>query len=188
MNNEEKSYSKIQTFFFVVFIPVVFTLLLCAIVLSFLGLNVVEKGKEFAANIPVLSSYVQDEEELDYEAIIADLEAAVAEKEKELERLERELEAKEEELSELELENERLEQQLELEGERAEGAREELAEAAKMYEAMSPKSAAAILAELDDEEAIRQLRHVSVETRARILAKMDSEKAARLMTLLAKEQ
>ncbi len=183
MSNKEKSYNKIQWFFFVIFIPVVFTIILALVISSFLGFNVIEKGKELSARLPILSSYVGKEKN-DESAIILELEQKLADQQAELDKKKNEIERKDKEISELKLKRTQVEEQQTVEHEQGTKKDQELKETAKTYEAMSPKNAAAIISELPNEEAIRHLTHVSIETRAKILAKMDSEKAADLISKL----
>ena len=52
MSESEKKHSKIQWFFFVILIPAVFAVILFVIVMSVLGFDMIEKGKQIGASLP----------------------------------------------------------------------------------------------------------------------------------------
>lgn len=182
-----KMGKKLQWFFFVIFIPLLFTIIVATVVLSLLGLNPIEKSKEWTSNVPIISSYIEKEEEKDYEAQIIQLEETITEQQKELERLQAEVKAKDEEISTLTFEQQSLIENEEIEKEIQLQTKKEWESIAKTYEAMSAKNAAAIIADLPIEEALLHISEVSIEARADILAKMDSDIAANIMSRLAND-
>lgn len=186
MSETEKSYSKIQWFFLVIFIPIVFTVILFSVILSLLGFNVVEKAKEFGANVQVVADYFLEDDQVE-EVDVALLEQTILEKQAEVDRLHREIEQRDEEIARLGSEKAQLEQSQTVERELAAQAQQELDTIAKTYEAMSAKNAASIISALTDEEALLHLSQVSIDVRAAILAKMESEKAADFMSRLANQ-
>lgn len=184
MTDKEKSYSKIQWFFLVIFIPIVFTAILAGVILSLLGVNVIEKAKDAVASVPFVADYVAPEEE-EEPVDVAAFEQTIAEQQAEVERLQSELTSKEEEISQLEMELVQLAESQTIERELAAREEQELEDIAKTYEAMSAKNAAAIISDLPIEEALLHISQVSIDVRADILGKMDSELAAELMSRLA---
>ncbi|NEU29371.1 MotE family protein [bacterium LRH843] len=185
MSTKEKSYNKLQWFFLVIFIPIVFTVILSGVIVSLLGINVLDKAKEIGGSLPIVSSYLSDEpENLDGEQVPL-LEQKIAEQQAELDKLHDEMKRKDEEILQLERKQLQLEESQVVQKELAARKKKELGEIAKTYETMSPKNAAAILAALPIDEAFMHLEQVSIEVRANILAKMESKKAADLMSRLA---
>lgn len=192
MENEEretKEYGKIQWFFMGCFIPLVFTVILAVVVLSFMGISVIEKTKEFGSNIPVVSSWIDD----DVEEIIDvdELHMTIEDKHNEIESLQGQVEERELEVNALTKEVSQLLARVdELEQEVIDVEIEyglEQVEIAKTYEAMKPKDAARIIAELELNKAIEHISTLKAETRAAILAQMNPERAAEILTSLFNE-
>ncbi|MED3646170.1 MotE family protein [Halalkalibacterium halodurans] len=184
MGKKEKGTSKFQFILFLIVIPIIFAGLLFSGIAYLLGYNVVKEAKEIGANLPVVGNYIQTAEEEEREELIAELEEQLASQQAELDRLERELRETTEELKQAEDEKALLEQREEVEEGVAEQTNNRVKELAKTYESMSPKNAAAILEEVDIEEAVIHMSLLSTDSRAAILGKMDPEKAATIMTRL----
>lgn len=186
MSIEEKGYGKFQWFFFVIFIPSIFAIVLFVIILSILGFNVLEKAKNVGSNIPVISKYINEDEE-EEQINIEDLYVQIAEQEEQINLLTRQLEQKEEEIKDLTNEATNLGEQLDEREEEVIATQKDLKEIAKTYEAMSTKNAANILSELNRDEALLHLSQIKIDVRAAILAKMEPELAADLMSRLANQ-
>jgi flagellar motility protein MotE (MotC chaperone) len=188
MTNEKKKGSGLKTFLLAVVFPLVVVLMLALFFIGpLIGIDVIEGGKKWAAETPVLSSFVSDETEDSITETPNDLKS-------QNESLLVELEHTKSMLQETELTLSDTREQLEsLETDQAElqqtNASEEAGQLtsdgskdlAKTYELMSAKAAAAILNELSVEEIVVQLADVKPETKSAILAKMETEKAAALV-------
>ncbi|WP_169824146.1 MotE family protein [Anaerobacillus alkalidiazotrophicus] len=188
LKNTEQKYSKFQWFVMVIFIPIMFAILLFSIILSFMGISVVDQAKQVASNIPVLSNYVKTEDQIiaeEEKANIDELMAIINARETELSLLEQTLSTKEEEILSLLNEIEILMGQLEEKKETQLEVKTEYIEIAKLYETMSAKNAANILTQLSGDEAAIHLSFIKIDARAAILAKMAPDKAAELISLLS---
>lgn len=189
MSEKEKEHSKIQWFFFVIFIPTVFAIVLVGIVLTFLGVNVIDHAKQIGSKVPVVSSLFVEKEEPDVKELLK----TISENNDEIEKLQTKLEKKDKEVASLKEKLSVKEQELKREKMKEASNEEvksndELKDIAKTYESMSAKNAASILSELKDTEALLQISKVSIDKRAAILAKMEPEKAAKLMALLVDKE
>ncbi|HHY20426.1 MAG TPA: MotE family protein [Bacilli bacterium] len=189
MSEKEKEHSKIQWFFFVIFIPTVFAIVLVGIVLTFLGVNVIDQAKQIGSKVPVVSSLFVEKEEPDVKELLK----TISENNDEIEKLQTKLEKKDKEVASLKEKLSVKEQELKREKMKEASNEEvksndELKDIAKTYESMSAKNAASILSELKDTEALLQISKVSIDKRAAILAKMEPEKAAKLMALLVDKE
>ncbi|MCT8139823.1 MotE family protein [Anaerobacillus sp. CMMVII] len=188
MKKEEQEYSKTQWFVMVIFIPTVFALLLFGVILSVIGVNLVDHTKQIAANIPIFSEFVKTDEQILEEELqknINDLASIVDVQEKEIDQLKQSITQKEGEIVNLLAEIKLLMKKLDEKQEAQVSIKKEYEDLAKMYLAMSANNAARILSELPVEEAATQLSFIKIDTRASILAKMSPEKAAELITLLS---
>jgi flagellar motility protein MotE (MotC chaperone) len=182
MSENERSYSKIQWFFLVIFIPVLFSIILFTVILSFLGVDIMDKAKQVSQSVPVLSSMVEDENVEEEPIDVGLFEQQLSEQTAELERLQGVIKQREEDIRKLENKILQLEKMNENTENSQDENQEELQNLAKTYESMSTKNAANIISQLPVEEAFLHLSQVSIDTRAGILAKMDSELAADLIS------
>lgn len=188
MKKEEQQYSKIQWFFLVIFIPVVFAIILFSIILSLMGVNVIDQTKQVASNVPILSEYVQTEEQIleeEEKANIEELTAKLNQREIEISRLETTISRNEEEIESLLEEIGLLMLQLEELQDAQFEVFTEYEEIGKLYEAMAAQNAARIISELPDEKAAIHLSFMNTETKAAILAQLPAEKAAQLISLIS---
>ncbi|WP_078554675.1 MotE family protein [Bacillus alkalicellulosilyticus] len=190
MSENQKEYGKFQVFFFVIFIPCCFLIILFFSLSSLLGYNTLGKAKEVGAKIPYISTIIGEEVEgtEDDEMKVDDLLASILEKEAVIEELEAVMEAKNDKIAKIEEQNKILEQKLELKDKEPEVEKDEprkdLEDIGKTYQAMSAKNAAAILEQLPLDQTLLHLSQVPVAARAAILTKMETEKAAEIMANL----
>ncbi|ARK30997.1 MotE family protein [Halalkalibacter krulwichiae] len=188
MSETSKGHSKFQWFFLVVCIPVIFAVILFSVILSLLGVNVLDKAKAYGSEIPVVASLLENEAvEVVEEVNVEYLNETIQKLEAEVDRLQVTLNEREEEIKKLSDEQAQIEHKAAIEEARLESEVQELKDLARTYEAMSTKNAAAIIEQLSDEDALLHLSQISIEVRAGILAKMDSELAANLITQLANQ-
>jgi flagellar protein FlbB len=58
----EKKPNKALWFLLVIVIPLLFAASLSVIILSLMGVNLIEKGKDYASNVPVISNWIETED------------------------------------------------------------------------------------------------------------------------------
>lgn len=190
---EMKKTSKFQWFLFIGFIPLLFTLSIVLLVLTFSGINVFEQGKKYASQLPFVSQWIEGTEANEKKKLqqqIVELKATIAEKEKQLTKAndvlkekESEIDALKQEIARLQTENEQVQDQRSS-IEQTNGSRVDVV---KMYETMSPKKAAEIIPQMSDQEAVNLLSKLKTDKVSSILEKMDAVNAAKYTSLLAKK-
>ncbi|MBD8025770.1 hypothetical protein H9636_03775 [Ureibacillus sp. Re31] len=182
---EEKSPGIFQKLFYLVFIPLLFVIAILLGIASFTNFNVFEKASELIDSFK--SEEVSTEETTkNYDQKIVELEAQVKEKEAEIEQLQSQLQTAKDEKQTDEAEKEQLKYEIEkLQREQSE-TQKEFDDILKSYEEMSAKSAAPIIVEMNDDEALKILSNMQPETLSAILSKMEPADAARYTELLSK--
>ncbi|GED13164.1 MotE family protein [Aneurinibacillus migulanus] len=196
---EERSYSRLEWFFYIIFIPLLFTLVLSAIIAQMFGYNVVGVLAKELNQIPVIEKLIPDaaidrppseKEEVKTDkkdVTVADLKTQLAVKEREVNELKKKAELEEQKAK-------RLQQQTQIQQGDAKVSQEQMNEEkqkqiknlAKVYTTMSAGKAAPIMEKMSPEEAGQLLLVMKPEERSAIMAKMDPKTAADL-TLLLKE-
>ncbi|MBZ5749874.1 MotE family protein [Metabacillus rhizolycopersici] len=196
MESEKQDYGKFQWFFFVILIPIIFTVTLVVIILSVAGFDVFGKSKAVLAEIPVIEKLFKDEKQdtINDREIVAQETATQKEAKKQREQtieeqatmigaLEKDVSMKEKEILTLNQEIKSLETQI-----------EEIKEAdleknskdiAKLYDNMSSKKAAEIIPNLNEEDAILILTSLDDRHLADILSKMAVDDAVKYTNLLS---
>lgn len=190
---ETKKTSKFQWFLFVVFIPLLFTISVVLLILTFSGINVFEQGKKYASQLPFVSQWIEGTEANEKKKLqeqIVELKATIVEKEKQLTKANDALKEKEGEIDALKQEIARLKAEKEQAQEPTTPPTEQTntsrVDVVKMYETMSPKKAAEIIPQMSDREAVDLLSQLKTDKVAAILEKMDAANAAKYTSLLAK--
>ncbi|RFU71288.1 hypothetical protein D0469_01905 [Peribacillus saganii] len=184
LENEEKPYSKLQWFLFIVVIPLFFTITITLIVLTVAGINVFEAGKEYGQKIPFASALFKEEEATksteDLEKRIIDLKAEMEDRQAQIEKLEGLIDSRDKEAERAELEKQQLEKEIaELTAVKDEN-KLAFKDIIQTYETMAPKKSAPIISELKEEDALKILSTISSDTLASILEQMEPADAARL--------
>ncbi|WP_226665694.1 MotE family protein [Metabacillus litoralis] len=193
MENEKQDYGKFQWFFFVVFIPIVFTITLVVVILSVAGFDVLGKTKTALQKVPVVENLFKEEKQV--EPSDTDKQSALKEEEnKELEKtieeqttmisaLEKDVTIKEKEIQKLNQDINSLEKQLEdITTSQSENKTKDIG---KLYDNMTSKKAAEIIPNLSQEDAMLILTSLDDKQVADILAKMPVEDAVKFTNLLA---
>lgn len=193
-DEETKKTSKLQWFLFVVFIPLLFTISIVLLILTFSGINVFEQGKKYAAQLPFISQWIEGTEENEKKKLqeqLIELKATIVEKEKQLKKAndaikekEAEIDALKQEIARLQAEKEQVQETTTPSTEQTDATRVDVV---KMYETMSPKKAAEIIPQMSDQEAVNLLSKLKADKVAAILEKMDAQNAAKYTSLLAKK-
>lgn len=173
----EKKHGKIQWFFFVVLIPLLFAITLSLVILTVAGLNIFDLAKEYGVNVPGVTETTEEENN---ETSIYDLEATIRDQETTLEQYQADLDKKDETIEGLNEQITQLQEELNQLRNQREERKVKLENLAEMYTSMSTKNAAAILSELENTDAIDIFIHMDTENRAAILEKMETTKAAEL--------
>lgn len=203
----EKEPNKFQWFLFVIIIPLIFAILVIAIVLSLTGGNVFEKAKEISDTV---STQIFDKEQKkstdDYEKEIVNLEADIKDKEAEIKSLGGIVDSRDQTIQQLEAEKQQLQMQLDdIQNQQntdqninqntqnasqnlGQGTTNNMNEVVKTYETMSPKKSAPILAEMSDSDAVEILAKLKTDIVAKVLEQMTPQDAARLTNKLKKQQ
>ena len=193
MKSEKQEYGKFQWFFFVIFIPVVFTLTLVVIILSVAGFDIYGKAKSAITNIPVVENLVNKEESTEdtEQALIEQgeqeenkkLEKTIEEQATMISALENDVDIKEKEVQKLTQEISSLEKQLE---ELAKADEEsQMRDIGKLYDNMSSKKAAEIIPNLSQDDALLILSSLDDKQVADILSKMSVDDAVKFTNLLS---
>lgn len=191
LQEEKKStfLSKIQWFFFVVFIPMLFAIAVALIVLTFAGVDVSGAAKKYGSHIPGISKLVADKDTINVEEKlrkdIDDLEATNKNQLETISDLEKKVEERDKELEKLQAEIEELTNEMNNEEENQGTSVKSEKEISKAFESMSAKNAAAIVTELQESEAVKILQALSTDTLSSILEKMDPVIAAKYTKLLS---
>jgi flagellar motility protein MotE (MotC chaperone) len=184
MKQNEKS-SKFVWFLLVIAVPAVFAVTVFGIVLSFMGVNVIEEAKNTGKKIPIVKNVFNDEAPA--VAVSQSTEnqwkAKFEEQEEYIKILSADLQKKEKEVTALKSDIALLEKQVE-DAETSVKA-DENDQLKKLYEAMSAKDAAAVMTEMNNNEVLGILTLLQAETQAAILAKLDAKRAAELTVLMA---
>ncbi|MFK3938698.1 hypothetical protein ACI2JA_14460 [Alkalihalobacillus sp. NPDC078783] len=185
MPKEEKKSNGLKTMLLAVVLPLI---VVCLLVLFFIaplfGFDVMGSSKQWAQSVPVLSSFVSEEDESpstetpnDLKAENSSLQIELEQTKSQLEEATQNLQATQEELDQVQTDAALQEESGMIESTDVTVA-ERNKELAKNYEQMSAKAAAAILNELTVDEILTQLKDVKTETRSSILAKMEAPLAA----------
>ncbi|HWK22264.1 MAG TPA: hypothetical protein VNS08_04440 [Ureibacillus sp.] len=182
--HEENSPGIFQKLIFWFIIPLVFIVAILLVIATFTDFNVFDKASE-------LTNFNGSEDVTDNKSPdqngkkIVGLEAEVKEKEAEIEQLQDELEKAKAENQESQSKQEQLQYEIDkLKSEQNE-AKKEFNDILSSFEKMSAKSAAPILVEMKDDEALKILANMKPDTLSAILAKMEPAKAAHYTQLLS---
>lgn len=192
MLEEEKKHSKLQVFFFVIFIPLVFTIMMVYVLLMLYGVNVNAKVKEAVQGLPLISKEEQKKQEVEEQNLqraqdIKQLETSLQEKKQKIHNMQDELNEKDLEIENLQIQVQRLNKQLAEADKQKAAGQKELKEMVAAYEKMTPKKAALIFSELEEDKAMRLLSQFKSDNLSAILEKMDPSIAAKYTGLLSEE-
>ncbi|MFD0049311.1 MotE family protein [Actinomycetes bacterium NPDC127524] len=189
MDKEEKKNNRLQWFLFVVLIPLLFTITIALIVLSFAGVNVLHASKSLADNIPFISKMTGSSDKnnkaakegsTDSKKELAQLEAGIKSKTAEVAKLENIIDSKDQEIQRSSAEKQQLENEIkDLNAAQADNKRA-MKDIVTTYETMAPKKAAPILTKMPDDNAVRILSKIKAASLAAIMEQMQPADAARL--------
>ncbi|AZK47793.1 MotE family protein [Paenibacillus lentus] len=182
--------------------PILFTVVLLAVLLTLFNMNFRATMIDFGNKIPIVRNFVPDpegvvaEEETEEEktkkqaesneATLKELKEQVAQKDAELEAANRLATEQDDKVKQLQAQldaalTETIEKE---EAARDEAYQKEVKKLSQLYAQMSPSKAAAILEKLTVDETLQMLSLMNNESKVAILEKMDPQKAADISILL----
>lgn len=196
---EARKSSKVEWLFYMILLPLMFTVILTGILMTFLGYDVKGIVLDWGNQIPYVEKITpgthpkmearKEDEKKALEKQIDDLTQRLQEQAVVAAAQDEEAEAKEEQIGELkqaindlqiQLERERSAREFEKETERKESKKT----TARAYAEMSAGKAAPILAKMPTDEVLSIFQELSIAERSAILAKFDPEIAAKLTSEL----
>jgi flagellar motility protein MotE (MotC chaperone) len=191
---EEKHRSKLANIVYIVIIPLVFTVILVAFLLNFMGFPVGKTFQEWGNQIPLINQLVADptpvqaenQDDSDYWKNKYEMSnSAIKEKDQEISNLKKELSSNQKGLEELKQKN--ADFQTQLSEKKAQKSQEDLKQVAGIYENMSASKAAKIFEAMSLEDASLTLMLLDQEHQSSILGGMKDPKKAARITMMIKE-
>lgn len=182
----DKKPNKALWFLLVIVIPLLFAASLSVIIFSLMGVNLIEKGKSYASNVPVISNWVETEgvKERSTEEMILSLKSQVKTLQEKNKKAEAEVLQQEEVIKQQQSDIVGLKDQLQEKESDATKQDDALNKIAEVYGAMSPGNAAQIFETMENSESAIILANLETDVQAAILAEMDPAVAAELTKLL----
>lgn len=190
IDTEKKKMNPILWFLFAIVIPISITIALVTIILMVAGVDVTGWLKDKGKDIPVVSSFVDTEEEDNTAVAEKHMKSKLDKKNAEIDELKKELQDKEAMLEKLEQDIVKLKnkQKSAEKAEKGNKTNEEEKDAqgntiksmAKSFNRMDEEQAAKILQSLKRETALAIIKELKDDTRASVLEAMDPDTAAQL--------
>src|SRR5690625_2557168 len=172
-NKKEKTIKRnpFIWFLFAIVIPIIITILLTTIILFVADVDVMGWAKKQGSKIPVVSTFIKSDEELDLESKLIKANEKIENQEEQLINSENEIESLEAIINDLETEISKLKKAAQNESESSEEEEEinEYKDAASSFRKMDRKSAAEILKNLYLQTAAKILSYLSRVVRVVIL-------------------
>ncbi|WP_139488985.1 MotE family protein [Brevibacillus dissolubilis] len=188
---EEREYSKLEWFFYMILIPALFASLLAGVLLSLLGIDVIGKALDIGNSIPFVEKVLPDrsaengaDEAKNVQNELAKAQSDVIKSKQAASDLQEEVAKKESTIIAMQKQISELQKMMEEKRTGDEERQKQYADLAKMYGSMSAKNAAAIVSNLSNEEAVAVMSKMKLDQRALILEKMDPKKAADISILI----
>lgn len=191
---EEKHRSKLANIFYIGIIPLLFTVILVAFLLNFMGFPVGKTFQEWGNQLPLINHLVTDPPSAEAEKPddsdvwknkYLKSESTVKEMDQKLSKYKKEISANQTELEDLKKNNEDLQNQLK--SKHVQQSKEQMKQVADIYANMSASKAAAIFAEMSLEDASLTLMMLNQEQQSSILGGMKDPKKAAQITMMLKD-
>lgn len=182
---ETKEPGMLQKLFVWVLIPVLFALAVGMIIAEVTGTNVFEKAKTVVGSKSADDNQLTTQNVDDYNKQIVNLKAQLKEKEAVVTSLQNKLDTNKTDSAKAEIEKKRLEKEIAKLKKTKTDTKVDNTVLTKTYEQMAPKSSAAVISAMSDEEALKILRNLKPVTLAAVLEKMTPEKAAGYTEMLS---
>lgn len=186
MDKEPKKVGLGKKILYLFIIPLLFALALLLTFAQITNINVFEKAKELTS--------LGQEEPIDenkktsrLEERVVSLQAEIQQKEVQIDKLQAEVDGSEKSQESLLLEQESLLQQIEELKRQNEQSKRDYAEIVSTFEKMSAKTAAPVITNMSDAEALRILASLKPDTVAKIYEKMSPQDAAKYTELMTKQ-
>lgn len=186
----EAAPSKGRNVLVIVFITLLLTTAVLLIMAKMNNVNVFQTFDEVSNKVLPAKKEATLDEASDHqlEERVVSLQAEIHEKESEMLAVENELNRQVQETEKLEEERERLLEEIESLKTVSEEKTMKQREVVKAFGKMSAKSAAPVLVEMDDQEALTVLKGLKVDQVAAILEKMTPKEAAKFTSLMSYEE
>lgn len=195
VEQQKKKSNPLLWFIFAIIIPLIVTLILIYTILMLAGVDVNNWLKNTGKKIPVISSMITTEEELNFQELEQKYNSLKESRESEISTMTTDIENYEATINRLENEIEELEAQVEFlkENQPTDAASTEaeadmIKKMSSSFKTMKPKQAALIFADLEINVAIQILKTLSNDIRGKILEAMDPKLAAQLTERMINEQ
>lgn len=186
---KKKSSGTFGKIIMVILITLMFATAVLLVIAKFNDVNVFDKAKEITQSLPIIGSSEEKDKDIDdgiLEERVVTLQAEIKEKEAEVHRLQQQLDASTDQQEKLLVEQERLVGEIQaLENDQS-ATKQKASEIVSTFEKMSAKSAAPVLINMSDAEAMQILMNLKTDTLASILEKMSPEDAAKYTSLMSK--
>jgi|UPI000426F76D flagellar motility protein MotE (MotC chaperone) len=184
---ERTRYSPFQWFIYIILIPLLFTITVALVVMTFSGINVFEAAKEYGNKIPLVGSlFAVDKKENNQqlEKNIIDLESQIKDREAKIQQLKTQMDQKDKSIQMGELEKSKLQQEVNNLVAIQEENKRAFKDIVRTYETMPVKKSAPIISKMPETEALKILSNIKPETLAGIMENMDPAQAAKFTGML----
>lgn len=186
MDNEPKKAGLGKKILYLFIIPLLFALALLLTFAQITHINVFEKAKELTS-LGQEESIGESKKTNRLEERVVSLQAEIQQKEVQIDKLQAEIDNSEKSQESLLLEQESLLQQIEELKRQNEQSKRDYAEVVSTFEKMSAKTAAPVITNMSDAEALRILASLKPDTVAKIYEKMSPQDAAKYTELMTKQ-
>ncbi|KGP93274.1 hypothetical protein N780_10945 [Pontibacillus chungwhensis BH030062] len=176
--------SKVQWFVFVILIPLILAVTVALIIMTVAGVNIFEKTKQFADDVPRVSSLLNTETKNESDGQTVELQATIEDQNAQLDELKSQLTVKDEKIEELNNEINQLNQEVKDKKVSDKNQEEILTDLSSSFKKMDPEQAAAILSQLDQASSVDLLEKLPSDERGKVLAALNPEQAANLTSAL----
>lgn len=184
---KKKSSGAFGKVIMVVLITLMFTTAVLLVIAKFNDVNVFDKAKEISSGLPFVGDPEKKEKEAD-EGILGErvitLQAEIKEKEAEVFQLQKQLDSSADEKEALLIEQEKLLGEIQALERDNDSSTQKVSEIVSTFEKMSAKSAAPVITNMSDAEAIQILASLKSDSLASILEKMSPEDAAKYTSMM----
>ena len=196
MEQVEETGKKREWLFYLVILPLLFTVILVSILMMLMKINIGQAALTFGSQIPFVKQFIpheskspdtQNDTANSEKAKLAALQTDLQVKDQTIAQLESQLEAKKTGEKQLNQQIADLKQQLEEKRTTEQERQQQLAQLAELYGTMSTSKAVAMIEALSLNEQLQLLGAMPIDQQGQILQKMKPDEAAKLSFLL-KEQ
>lgn len=184
---EPKNTGFFQKLFFWFFIPVLFALAVFLIIAQLTNINIFDGVKNLSSGLTDSKNETNEENPLVFEERVVTLQAQIQEKEAQIVDLQTQLDSSASEKELYLIEQERLLEEIELLKRQQDDTKRDFDEIISTFEQMSSKSAAPVITNMSDAEALRILTNMKPDILAGILEEITPVEAARYTELMSKQ-